>query len=177
MNYSEYSAPVNSVTEPTEREQQNTDSSNYIFNNYRDQCINETAMGRSNGAVPPCLIEVDSDLRHSMGRKFIYQPDTSSIRTDCYNLDGSRQESCNVAMSQLAESYLLPAQEESCAFNEILDGCAPRFLQVTTIATEPHLLKNTIQPFIRGGMNSRHHGRSGDIKNKHGNIKVIKKSH
>lgn len=181
MNYSEYSETPRQNTsnsELTDREQQNEISGNYVFNHYRNQCEDGIAFGRSNGIVPPCLIDVDSDLRHSMSRKFIYQPDTSSIRTDCYNIDGSRQESCDLSINELTNTYIQPAQDEICAFNQILDGtCTPRFLQSTSVATEPHLLKNTIQPFVRGGMNSRHHNRSGDLKNKRGNIRIIKKSH
>lgn len=178
MNYSEYSGLNDRHMAVTDREQQNVDSSAYRFINYREQCNNDVSINRNNGHVPPCLIDVDSDLRHSMSRKFLYQPETSSIRTDCYNIDGSRSEYCDLSMTELTNTYIQPAQEETCEFNQILSGgCTPKFLQVTTVGSEPHLLEHTIQPFIRGGMNTRHHGRSSDLQNKRGDIRKVRYSH
>jgi hypothetical protein len=158
-----------------EREQQNKESSNYIFNNYRDQCNDDISVGRTNGYIPPCLIGADSELRQSISRKVSYQPDTSSIRTDCYNINGSMKTSCDLPMSDIADNYLRPSTSNiECDFNKILStSCAPSFLQSTTVASKPQLLEHIIQPYVRGGMNSRHLGRTTDEQNKDGNNREI----
>jgi len=172
MNFGKYDSNL------IEREQQNVDSSAYLFKNYRDQCNNDTSIGHSNGHVPPCLIDADSDLRQSVQTKMLYQPETSELRTDCYAMNGRRGTICNKGMDELTNNYIPNATDETCPFNQHLNGgCTPKFWQVTTVANQPHLLQHTVEPFTRGGMNSRHYSRSNDLQNKQGNIREIKYSH
>lgn len=161
-----------------EREEQDFKKINYQLTSFRNQNSTSVSLGRVNGHLPPSHVDADSQLRHSVQRKMLYQPETSEIRTDCYTLTGDRNTQCALPFGQHTDQYIVDSTPEVCAFTEHLKGtCTPQFWQSTTVASLPHLPEHTIEPFIRGGMNARHFNRSSDLQNKRGNIREIKFKH
>ena len=159
---------------------QNVRSSNWQLTNYLDQNYTSVAIGSSTGYVPPPqLVNKESDLLHSRVRESAFKQETSEVRSDCYQYNGNRETTCNVNMNQFAGAYLPEAMDvgKMCSFKDAKFNCQNPFLISTSVPSQPQKLKHTVEPWVWGGINTRHYGRSSDASNRNGHGRQIKFSH
>lgn len=162
----------------------NNHYSNYNLTNYRNpNDMTKVGMTRWAGySAPPSIIELDSDLRHSIStEKF----KTSNIRTDCYDYNGQRTTTCSIPFGlntppSGANGYQPQNNPQECTFTKQLpnnknkSGCTPPFLRQTEISPHIHNPNYQIFNWERGGINTRHNLRLSEQMNKNGKSKKLK---
>lgn len=167
----------------TQQWQQNQDFATYYLTNHRDE-EEKTRVGMTRWGghgIPSALIDHDSDLRQSLKTEKIK---TSNFRTDCYDFNGARTGTCSANFGldtapSGSPSVQYPAEAQRCRFQDQLPqgrdqpACGAAFNQVTEEHPNKFLPISQIEPWVRGGIITRHNIRNKDEENKAGNTKPL----
>ncbi len=167
----------------TQQWQQNQDFANYYLTNHREE-KEKTRIGMTRWGghgIPSALIDHDSELRQSMITEKVK---TSNFRTDCYDFNGQRSGSCQAVFGQDtapsgASGIQYLAEPQKCRFQDQLaqardqSPCGSAFNQVTEENPNKYLPISQIEPWVRGGMITRHNVRIKDEDNKAGKTRTL----
>lgn len=163
--------------------EQNMDFANYNLTNHREE-EEKTRVGMTRWGghgIPSTLIDHDSELRHSIKTERVK---TSNFRTDCYDFNGDRTDVCSANFGadtapSGASGFQYPAEPQQCRFQDQLaqardqPACGSAFNQVTEENPNKYLPISQIEPWVRGGIITRHNVRNRDEANKAGKTKPL----
>lgn len=162
---------------------QNMDFANYYLTNHREE-EEKTRIGMTRWGgygVPSAIIDHDSELRHGIKTEKIK---TSNFRTDCYDHNGARTGFCQADFGadtapSGASGIQYPAEPQKCRFQDQLPQgrdqptCGSAFHQVTEENPNKYVPIAHVEPWVRGGIITRHNLRNKDEDNKAGKIKKL----
>lgn len=168
----------------TQQWEQNNDFAEYYLTNHREE-EEKTRVGMTRWGghgIPSAIIDHDSELRHGIKTEKI---NTSNFRTDCYDYSGERTNYCQVEFGQKtapsgASSILYSEENQKCRFQDQLpqsrndQSCHSAFNQVTDENPNQYLPISQIEPWVRGGIITRHNVRNPDENNKSGKTKKLR---
>jgi hypothetical protein len=167
----------------TQQWQQNQDFAEYYLTNHREE-EEKTRIGMTRWGghgIPSSVIDHDSELRQGIKTERIK---TSNFRTDCYDHNGDRTGFCsanfgaNTAPSG-ASGIQYPAEPQKCRFQDQLakgrnePQCGSAFNQVTEESPNKYSPIAHVEPWVRGGIITRHNLRNKDEANKAGQVKKL----